>query len=259
VRSYPHHIGDFNHATRHLTRIERSVYRDMIELYYDTEKPLPLDVAQICRLILARSNEESTAVESSLNEFFTKTPNGWYHVRCEAELEKFNNNNSQRAQAGKASAAKKALKKLQALNGNSTTVEIPLSDGSTGKQNLKPEPKPNNESTDVDSKPSKFIPPTVVQVAEYCQARGNTVNPQTFVDHYTGNGWMRGKTKIKDWQACVRTWETNQNAKHHHPVGQNRSDRNTQAHRDYVAELERQAEAEAGGCLADPAEPSLSH
>jgi len=45
---YPHHIGDFNSATRHLTRIERSVYRDLIELYYDTEAPLSRDVDKLC-------------------------------------------------------------------------------------------------------------------------------------------------------------------------------------------------------------------
>ena len=26
---YQHHIGDFNNATRHLTRLERSIYRDL--------------------------------------------------------------------------------------------------------------------------------------------------------------------------------------------------------------------------------------
>ena len=27
---YPHHIGDFDYATRHLTRVERSIYRVLI-------------------------------------------------------------------------------------------------------------------------------------------------------------------------------------------------------------------------------------
>jgi len=138
VRSYQHHIGDFNNATRHLDRIERSIYRDLIELYYDTEGPLPLDIPTICRRILARSNEESTVVERSLNEFFTQTPAGWYHGRCEAEIEKYRSSNSQRALAGKASAAKKAAKRQQALNGDSTSVEISLNETPTGNQNHKP-------------------------------------------------------------------------------------------------------------------------
>lgn len=87
---YPHHIGDFDRATRHLTRIERSVYRDLMDVYYDTEKSLTLDLPALCRKILARSNEESTAVEQTLNEFFIKTPTGWYHERCDAEIKKWN-------------------------------------------------------------------------------------------------------------------------------------------------------------------------
>jgi hypothetical protein len=52
-----------------------------------------------------------------------------------------------------------------------------------------------------------FTPPTVEQVRGYCDSRCNNVDPQNFVDHYTGNGWIRGKTKVKCWKACVRTWE----------------------------------------------------
>lgn len=89
MKHYPHHIGAFDKATRHLTRIERSVYRDLIDLYYDTECRLTLDKNALCRRILARSNEESTAVEQVLNEFFTQTPTGWYHDRCEEEIEAY--------------------------------------------------------------------------------------------------------------------------------------------------------------------------
>ena len=28
-----------------------------------------------------------------------------------------------------------------------------------------------------------------------------------FVEHYTSNGWMVGRVKMKDWRATVRTWE----------------------------------------------------
>jgi uncharacterized protein YdaU (DUF1376 family) len=119
---YPHHIGDFDRATRHLTRIERSIYRDLLDVYYDTEQQLTLDQAVLCRKILAHSNDEVTAVEQVLNEFFTKTPTGWYHQRCEEELESYRNSTSQKSLAGKASAAKRALKKQEALNGLSTVV-----------------------------------------------------------------------------------------------------------------------------------------
>jgi len=62
-------------------------------------------------------------------------------------------------------------------------------------------------------KTKRFIPPSVEQVKEYCESRGNKIDPENFVDHYTTNGWMRGNTKIKDWKACVRTWEKNNKGK----------------------------------------------
>lgn len=65
----------------------------------------------------------------------------------------------------------------------------------------------NNRITSNNNR--RFIPPTVDQVKAYCQERNNDIDPDHFVDHYEANGWMRGKSKIKDWKACVRTWEKN--------------------------------------------------
>jgi len=62
---------------------------------------------------------------------------------------------------------------------------------------------------DVKKKRTKFTPPSVEEVKQYCQERKNIIDPQSFVDHYEANGWIRGKTKIKDWKACIRTWEKN--------------------------------------------------
>ena len=59
------------------------------------------------------------------------------------------------------------------------------------------------------SKTKRFKPPTLNKVQTYCNERNNSVSPQAFLDHYESNGWMRGKAKIKDWKACVITWEKN--------------------------------------------------
>lgn len=132
LKYYAHHIGDFDRATRHLSRIERSVYRDLIDLYYDTEQQLSLEVSVLCRRIIARTNEEATAVEQVLNEFFTQTPTGWYHDRCEEEIEAYRASNSQKSAAGKASAAKRAAKREQAINGIPTTVGTSVEQSSNG-------------------------------------------------------------------------------------------------------------------------------
>ena len=57
-----------------------------------------------------------------------------------------------------------------------------------------------------------FTPPTIEEVRAYCQERKNSIDPETFVDFYASKGWMVGKTKMKDWKACVRTWEKNSTA-----------------------------------------------
>lgn len=54
-----------------------------------------------------------------------------------------------------------------------------------------------------------IIPPTLEMVKKYCAERNNNINPDAFIDHYQARGWIpKGyTTKMKDWQAAVRTWE----------------------------------------------------
>ena len=53
----------------------------------------------------------------------------------------------------------------------------------------------------------RFTKPTVEEVALYCQERMNGIDAQEFIDFYESKGWMIGKSPMKDWKACVRTWE----------------------------------------------------
>ena len=73
--------------------------------------------------------------------------------------------------------------------------------------NIPDKKESGGQAPSAPEKTTRFKPPTVEEVAAYCLERGNHVDAQRFVDYYTANGWMRGKTKIKDWRACVRTWE----------------------------------------------------
>ena len=87
----------------------------------------------------------------------------------------------------------------------------------SGKSSCKTNSKANVSSLDKDidkdidkdkKKSSVFTPPTLEQVSDYCAERKNSVNPQRFIDYYTSNGWMVGRTKMKDWKAAVRNWES---------------------------------------------------
>ena len=57
----------------------------------------------------------------------------------------------------------------------------------------------------------RFTPPSVGEVEAYCKERGNSVDPEAFVDFYASKGWKVGKNPMKDWQAAVRTWEKTDN------------------------------------------------
>lgn len=74
----------------------------------------------------------------------------------------------------------------------------------------------DGQQTDIPNKVKKvknsiFIPPTIEEVTEYCKQRNNNIDPEAFIAHYTANGWVQGNSnkKIKDWKACVVTWEKN--------------------------------------------------
>lgn len=59
------------------------------------------------------------------------------------------------------------------------------------------------------SRPAKerFSPPSLQDVQDYCQKRGNKIDAEKFMAHYDSNGWMRGKSKMTNWQQAIVYWE----------------------------------------------------
>lgn len=88
------------------------------------------------------------------------------------------------------------------------------SDG-THKKNVKKDKNVKNVKKDIyiSADERHIVPPTLEMVARYCTERNNGVDPQKFIDWYEARGWLVGKTKMKDWQAAVRTWERNDKPK----------------------------------------------
>lgn len=209
---YSHHIGDFDQSTRHLTRIERSVYLDLMFVYYDTEQPLSLDVAGLCRKILARSEEEKAAVLAVLDEFFITTPAGWYQKRCEKELDAYRKSNSQKSAAGRASAAARAARLQDLMNGDSTTVATPVDERSTNQ-----EPRTNNQEPITKTQKSKAsatgtrLPedwhPSEADI-DYCKTERPDLRPSlvatNFYEYWKSIPGAKGR-KL-DWSATWRTW-----------------------------------------------------
>lgn len=94
------------------------------------------------------------------------------------------------------------------------TDEAPLSNGAI---TVKESPLTDSLFTDSlcrgapPKSSGKFHPPTPDEVRAYVTERGYEVDPQRFCDHYEAKGWLIGKTKMKSWQAAVRTWASRDN------------------------------------------------
>lgn len=127
MHSYQHHIKDFNNSTRHLTRVERTLYRDAIELYYDKEQPLPSDdFDRLARRLLVVTDEERGALKAILDEFFNLTDEGYRHDRCDEEIEKYKQALTSKSKAGKASAAARRKKSAVEKNTKETQTQKKL-------------------------------------------------------------------------------------------------------------------------------------
>ena len=56
----------------------------------------------------------------------------------------------------------------------------------------------------------KDKPKNLGEVVEYFKELGvadATKNAESFYSHYESVSWYRGKTKIKNWKACVKSWK----------------------------------------------------
>lgn len=201
---YPHHIGDFNHATRHLTRVERALYRELIELYYDTERPLNAgDFPGLCKRVLATSEEEQVAVASVLKEFFERDGDVWRHRRCDQELASYRSKQDAASRAGRASAERR-------LNGCSTNVGDTLNDTATNQ-----EPRTKNQSRRATRLPADWALPAEWQLLAlkeqptwtpaYCQRIA-----QTFRNYWIAKAGKDG-TKL-DWRATWHNWVMKEDA-----------------------------------------------
>jgi len=85
---------------------------------------------------------------------------------------------------------------------------------STGITQTKPRPKATETETETETETKTesktkniFVKPSVEDIHTYCNERMNFVDAEKFFNFYESKGWLVGKNKMKDWKACVRTWE----------------------------------------------------
>ena len=111
---YQFNIGDYQSHTAHLDPLEDVAYRRMLDWCYLHEKPLPLDVKDIARVVRLRDHTE--VISAVLGEFFSRYGEGWACDRVLDEIQQYKKKIEQASMAGKASAERR-------LNARSTPAE----------------------------------------------------------------------------------------------------------------------------------------
>jgi uncharacterized protein YdaU (DUF1376 family) len=94
---YKFHLGDYITHTTHLSDAEDLAYRRLLDLYYMSEQPIPLD----CVLVARKIRIDLDITESVLGEFFERTEEGYFNHRCDAEVAKYQAQCNTNRQIGK--------------------------------------------------------------------------------------------------------------------------------------------------------------
>jgi hypothetical protein len=124
---YSFHVGDFAAHTSHLYPMEELAYRRMLDQYYLSESPLPLDAERVARLIGMR--DQSAMVAELLSEYFLKSEDGWHNKRADEEIVKY------QAKASRATAAN--LSRWSEKKSDIRTKSVPNQEPRTKKSNKK--------------------------------------------------------------------------------------------------------------------------
>jgi uncharacterized protein YdaU (DUF1376 family) len=177
---YQHHIGDYRKDTSHLSLLEHGIYRQLLDLYYITEKPL--DKKSI-RLIGARTDQEIAMAELILNEFFEKKGTKYFHKRCDDEIQNYKLKSKSASESSK--KRWNNIKKLQDANAMPTQSE----------RNANQEPITKNQKT---SLPKDFkVSERVVIWANQHNYRDLNKHLENFILIAQSNGY-----KYTDWDAA---------------------------------------------------------
>ena len=86
---YQFNIADYRKDTIHLTRIEHSIYRDLIDWYYLEETPIPTETQSVIRRLRLGCEMEATALKNVLQDFFSQESDGFHHKRIDLDIAEY--------------------------------------------------------------------------------------------------------------------------------------------------------------------------
>jgi|GEM_PF-3779135 len=215
---YKFNVASWAKDTSHLSLKEEGIYLRLINYYYDTEKLIPLKTHLVLRKL--RVADESEAVNLILEEFFTKTKDGWIHNHCDKlinEYQKMAERNKKNAKLG----GRPKINDLPKPSGIPDANQEETDTKPTGIPNYKPlttnqEPVTKEIGGANAPRTKKFIKPTIDEILTYMQERNHNSRDEAerFFDYWESIGWVRNRTPMKDWKSSVRTWLKNSKTVH---------------------------------------------
>jgi uncharacterized protein YdaU (DUF1376 family) len=196
---YNFHIGDYISHTIHLSLEEDLAYRRLLDMYYDTELPIPNNIPLVSRKI--RISAE--VVKTVLDEFFELTEEGFKNFRADNEIAEYQRFiEKQKANGSKGGRPKKSHRKPTA---NPTqSQKKPNQEPITNNQ------EPNKERTRGSRLSADFVLPK--EWADWARQERPDLDLRSvgeqFKDYWSAKAGS-GSTKL-DWQATWRNWVRNQ-------------------------------------------------
>jgi uncharacterized protein YdaU (DUF1376 family) len=196
VNYYPFHIGDFRSGTVNMTRQARWIYRDMLDVYYDSERPLTLDLEKLCDDLGVTDEDEIAIVRRLLKFKFKETPGGYVNDVCDVVIADY------RAKADTAKANGKLGGRPKKPKGNpekpsgfqSGTYPQPSENPIGGGSQTNQEPRTNNQEPGGGAQQKappvdNSAPPLISdEFREVLNSRPDLPDPGAtwlnFVDHY---------------------------------------------------------------------------
>jgi uncharacterized protein YdaU (DUF1376 family) len=119
---YKFNIADWHLATSHLSLLEEVVYFKLINFYYDTELPIPVETETVIRRLRLKSN--LAIFKQILQEFFVLQDDGWHHQRCDIEISKYHSKAEVNREVGKLGGRPKKTNDLDNPQITQTVSEI---------------------------------------------------------------------------------------------------------------------------------------
>jgi len=111
VHYYKFNIPAWGLSTSHLSLEEEAIYFRLVNFYYDTEQPIPLETQSVFRRLRLATHEK--AAVQILEEFFVKTKKGFVHAKCDEVLAEYKVKAGKNQTNGKNGGRPKKIKPLQ--------------------------------------------------------------------------------------------------------------------------------------------------